>query len=721
MGLRLQIAVFLLGAASAALGEGISGYVEEDYTHTNTTTDETGRSQRSATDQITQRYRLTLDHGIYPLMRLNVGGVFEQINAWGSTPGVSITAFDRTTSGFANLTLGGTILTGSAGYNYRSEQQTGTPGRLVIEEPSIYFNWRPTDLPSLSLRLARTHLYDTEGLIEDIATWLAQLTATYAPAKPVLLQYAATFANPDDRLHLTSTNSLVQTGRAAYVQTFVEEKASVAADVNLVDQRSQVTSAGTGGTVTQQQSPIAGYSLIETFPSVPSLDTLVANPALIDAQTSASAGIDLGFSVAAAGDVNLRDMGAQFADVLTNVNTLYLWVDRQLTGTVVASFAWTVWQSDDNAHWTQVPVVAPVVFGAFQNRFEITIQQTAGRYLKVVTKPLDPAVTIDRRFSSIFVTELQLLLVTPVTTTHDWQSNTNLTATASARKEFLTPGLAWDGMGIVTHITATGANDINTWLLTNGLGYTRKLSPIFFFNARVARQDADQSRGHEGAFIYSSSLSATPFPTLNHSLVYSGQSTWTQTGFGNFNSVSFFNRATPYRGIGLLAGFVYSLAANPGGTTVRSDSITFNATVQPNPKLTLTGTLGHADAMTQGGGITRAVAVTNRVDGGITFTPVPAIFLAGSLSHMVISGAPRTLANGTASFSPFPGGDLQLALNYLETYQDPGQISRLFIPSLRWNIRPSTLLTLSYTLINTEGGAIGTHTRTFEANFQTAL
>jgi hypothetical protein len=415
-------------------------------------------------------------------------------------------------------------------------------------------------------------------------------------------------------------------------------------------------------------------------------------------------------------------MGVQFADILTKVNTFYLWVDRQLTPEVAASFHFDAYTSDDNIRWTSIPV-AGVLFGAFQNRFEITIPTTAARYLKIVTKPLDPAVTVDRRFTNILVTELQVLLITPLTgTTAGWQASTREVLNASGRTPLGPAGLFYDVNGIVSHSTATGTPTLNTWLLTNGLSYGRRLSQIFVFNARVARQDDDQSFGHEGLFLYSASLVATPLATLSHSLIYSGQSVWNQQGFGSTNSVSFYNRATPYRGIGLLAGGAYSIITQGSGLVLRSGSVTFNASVQPHSTLTLSTTLGHAESVSSGGGQPRTVSITDRIDAGAVYNPVSALYVAGGYSRIITDSTPHTLANGSVTFSPFPGGNLQLSLNYSETYQDPGETTRLFTPALRWNVRPGTMITTSYTLLDSSSGSTSAnHTRTFDANFQTAL
>jgi len=78
----------------------------------------------------------------------------------------------------------------------------------------------------------------------------------------------------------------------------------------------------------------------------------------------------------------------QFADAITPVSLVYVWVDKALPAQVSGAFGWTAYRSDDNVDWVPVPLAGPVTFGAFDNRFEIPIEGTRSRYLKVVTRPL---------------------------------------------------------------------------------------------------------------------------------------------------------------------------------------------------------------------------------------------------------------------------------------------------------------------------------------------
>jgi hypothetical protein len=708
-----------------ARADGLSAYIEEDFTHVQATTNNPAVAGQSETDQFTQRYRLSLDRTLYPMLRFDVGGTFERVIAATSGDLGAGDSTNRIGTFFGKLILANPFLSGAAGYDYRSEKTTApavAPVTFVSAGPSGFLNWKPDGLPQLTLRLSRLSNYDTLEEIQDLTTTEALFSAAWDPVRQLDLRYALDYQRPIDYLHALDTTSFSQAARASYTDSFGGGATSVAGSVNVNNRQLQVTASGSGGTLATPLSPIAGWSLVETFPAIPAQDTLTTNPTLIDGNTTVTAGVNIGFNPVLGGDSNFRDLGVQFADAVTKVNTLWVWVDRQLPTAVAANYTWTAWASDDNVRWTSVGIVGPVAFALFQNRFEITIQSTQARYLKVVTKPLDPAaVTTDRaRYADVFVTELQALLVVPVQGSQGWQSNTRGVVNASLR-QMLTADFAYDFTTILTYSAQTAAPTQTTYFITNGLSFNRKVSPILLFNARFARQDQNQNQGHEGGFLYSASLGATPLPTLNHSLVYSGQVLTGRLGTSINNTFSLFNRATPYRGIGLIAGLIYGLVSNPAGQLTRNGVVTINATAQPHPALVLGVTYGHSITLGTGGGAADLRTHSDRVEGTATFNPFPALYLSGSVSRTVTEVRGVTLANSTISFAPFPGGALQMGVTFSQQLEPNNNVGRQLVPYLRWYVRPGTLVSVTYTVLDSSGEALDSHTRVFDANLQIAL
>jgi hypothetical protein len=716
-------------AAGGAWADGISGLLDETYSHTRSRISEGGFDQTSVADQLVQRYRLALDRSFFPALRFTGGGTFEQYNARGDTGGLSSELNSRTASVFGNLVVGNPFLSAAGAYQ-RREQTAGTtttPFGFVSEDMSLLLSWRPTDLPIFSLRLARPSLRDRDRQIQDITTNQALFSVVYDPIRQLDLRYSLDYQNPIDRLHDTDLRTISQAARVIFDDRLLGGRSTVSFSANLLSRQVEVAQSGAGGTTQTLLAPVAGYSLVEALPARPALDSLVQNGALINGDTIASAGIDLGVAPSQAGDTANRDVGVQFADTVTRVNTFWLWVDRQLPEDLAARIQWTVWKSDDNLNWTQIALATPplparsVVFNAFVPRFEISIPETQARYLKLVAQPLPVGSTTDPAFRNLFVTEMQTLLIVAAPAARGWQSSTGAVFSASARTQLTpTPLLSHDLSVFVTRGERAGVSAQSTWVIANGLSLSKKLGELLLLSARVARQDADQSRGHEGQWLYSASLGATPLPTLTGSFVYSGRIDTSALGTTATNGVSLFAQAIPYRGIGLLGSLSLGITALPTGQDSRFNSLTFTATAQPHQKLTLAGTFVQSASVTTGGGLPRSSSTSSRVEGTATFNPVRALFLSGNVSRTITQPRPINLANGTIGFSPFPGGDLQLSVTYTQSLEADTSVNRLFTPSIRWNVRRATL-TASWSMLDREGPLQSNRTRRFDINLRTPL
>src|SRR6478672_9039450 len=99
MRVAAQIAAAVALASASAWADGITGLIEETYSHNRSRiSDQSGAEQSTVADQLVQRYRLAFDRSFFPLMRFNAGGTFEQFNAASDTGGVSSDLSSRTAS-----------------------------------------------------------------------------------------------------------------------------------------------------------------------------------------------------------------------------------------------------------------------------------------------------------------------------------------------------------------------------------------------------------------------------------------------------------------------------------------------------------------------------------------------------------------------------------------------------------------------------------------------
>jgi hypothetical protein len=590
---------------------------------------------------------------------------------------------------------------------------------LVRESWSAAASWRPDGLPLVDLRLARAHVFDRGGVGTDSTLDEAVLKVAHRTERRLELEYLGRYGHPQDALAGSERHELTQTGRAAYGRPFAGDRGSVYAGYSLQHHLARTTAIGLGGEVATQQFPSGGLSIVEPLDtSTPAFVTLNPNPALVDGDLASPAGIDLGFAVAVGGDGRSRDLGLAFPSTQLEVTELRVWVDAPLPAGIWDRVAWTAYRSDDNSTWTLVRGAAPAErFDPFLNRFEIRIPATRARYLKVVARPLLPAVTTDPRFAAVNVTEVQAFQVVPAEQARG--TTTTLTGTFNGAARYLLArraGLAYD-------VSLLGAHDRESvgYTVVNGVSAAQRLSRALALSARADRSDSGDANGHVGQFRLTSSLSADPIPTAGAALTYSGQATQRAAAWSFVNALTLVNRLDPYEGVSLSANATLSLQHPETGGRTLSRLAGASLSVTPHPKLALTGSYAYTltDAETPGLAVRSEV---QRVEGTVSVSPIPALFGSASVSHVLSGAAPSTLTNLALNVSPFPGGDLLVRVQYNETL-DTGadQKLRLLGPSLRWNVRRGAYLDLSYTYSETSSPVLDTSSRAVFASFVATL
>ncbi len=421
--------------------------------------------------------------------------------------------------------------------------------------------------------------------------------------KDLDLRYSVRAARITDHLNDVRTSELGNSASATWSGAYLQGRGSAYASYSIGAIQTSVTARGSGGTVSTSQRPISGLSVVEVFPAVPTRVTLAPNSALVDGVTSASAGLNLGYSgTSPTGERPLRDLGAEFADAVTPVNALYVYVDRTLPDEVAASFTWTVYQSEDNLDWTQVGGTLVGLFDPLLSRFEISIERTAARYLKVVTRPLAPSVAIGPQYSEIFVTELQLSLVVPAQEAVGRSSTLGGNLNATTKFRILDrPGLSltYDLSTLFTHSSASSRV---SYSVTNGLSAARRLGRTVSTSGRFERNDSDVGQGHLAGNRWSATLAYDPFPTFGASLLYGGQLNQLKSGNSISQTVGAAARADLYQGIATSANVTYGIGHDETGRDSRTKSVAATATITPNRYLSLAGSAGVSDSKLTGGG-----------------------------------------------------------------------------------------------------------------------
>jgi len=239
-----------------------------------------------------------------------------------------------------------------------------SPFTTVREAYTSTFFWKPDRFPDLRIQYSRDHLYDRDRVRTDTITDLYQATSNYRPTEALSLYYQGTFRNTELRLSDATTEETINNGRVNYSNNWLRRRITFGLDYSITNQQIKTATSGSGE-VGVRVFPFAGVSASSDTPeTIP----LASNPALIDGDLAAVTGINLGLPSPGA-DSRLKNMGLDFI-LATEINTLYVWVDRDVAQ-VADAFSWRVYTSDDNRNWIFRQTVSPGLYSPTFNRFEI--------------------------------------------------------------------------------------------------------------------------------------------------------------------------------------------------------------------------------------------------------------------------------------------------------------------------------------------------------------
>jgi hypothetical protein len=710
--LALIAATGVLARRSAA--EGLSGYLELNYSNTETkSTDASGQSLESKTDSLTQRYSINLDKGIYQNLNFLAGGFFERQDSALKAETNEVDSTKTSIRPFATLRLRTPLYGAEAGY-FRDEEKLKASGLstapTIRETYSTSAYWRPDGFPDVKVEYFRANSFDRDRRIQDTTEDRYGVTTNYRPVSPLDLRYQGFFDERADHLTGATVDDTSHNMRVVYSDAWWKRRISVDSDYNLV--RNETDTHATGaGEVNFQLFPFAGLSGITDTPETIALDP---NLLLIDGNLAAGTGINLGLPPLG-GDARPRNLGLDFGAV-TEVNALLVTVDRDVTQ-VAGAFSWRIYTSSDNLNWALRQTVSPAVFSSLFPRFEIRFANVTARYVKLVVAPLSPAVPFASGFPTVLVTELQAELRRPATEVEGKLTRTAHRYLLNIRTRILeTPSLAHEFSYFLRKMDPSPFPAEYT--VSNGLAFQHQFTKVFSGRARVSREDGQERAGSRSAYLYSASIAAVPLETLSHTLVYSGAD---ETLAGNTtvsNSVFLVNNAKLYEGVDLsLAG---GATFTKSGTGQKTDQTQVNgsATLVPNKVVTLNLVYTGSTSTSKGGELPGEKETSNRSwEANVTVTPLPTLYLYGS--HRVdrrSAGGVRdmnTTRNYVFNFSPFPYGTLHLNVSYNETVRlEDDSRQRILSPSLRWNMTPGSYLDFTYLKVENNSPVLSDETRT---------
>ena len=689
--------------------EGLSGYLEIEYGRADTELRNSGgQSIDTSSDTLTQLYNLNLDKKIYPNLGLLASGLFQKRDISSDVDGMKSDTTTTTLRPYVHLNLRTPLYFAEAAYSRNEEKRENSgfsPVTTVRESYVATLYWRPDRFPDLRLQYSRDHLYDKERSSLDTITDLYQATSNYRPTGTLSLYYHGTLRNTDLRLSDTTTKELNNNGRVNYSNNWWRRRITFGLDYNVTNQVLETETSG-GGEVGLRVFPFAGLS---TASDTPENIVLLSNPALIDGDLTAGTGIDLGLPPPG-GDTRMRNMGLDFL-VATEINTLYVWVDRDATQ-VADAFSWRVYTSDDDPSdgiqsWVLRQTVSPAVYSPTFNRFEIRFANVNARFVKVATSPLSPVVPNALLFPTILVTELQAEIRRPASEVAGKLTRTSQNGTLDFRAVLLEPiHLTYEFTYLFTH---RDPGDLR-YTASNGLSFFRQFNKVFSGRGRVAFENGEEQAGYREAVVYTASVAAVPFQTLFQSLTLSGKEETVAGGKDSNISILLYNVAKLYEGIDANLGGGISFQEDPAGRKVRNTQVNAGATFVPNRKVNLTLLYNGTKTVSSGGDLAgEATDSTRAGEADLAFTPVQTVYLFGSYRVERSTSAPsRNILNYSLNWSPFPDGTLHLTFYYNETIRSDDSKERSIVPNLRWYFTRRSYLNLSYQNLKSETPALTT-------------
>ena len=704
------------------MADALSGVIDETYNSLSSTTKDATTGQTVKSDSVTyqQRYTFLVDKTIFPKLTFVATGVFEKdVTNQKQTGQEQVTS---TTTKFlpnATLTLQDPLYTAGVGFYLNEQRQaaTQTPTvTLVNEDYRAFFSWRPAGLPFFDLIYDHIDTYDLSHSSTNVVNDNVSLVSHYF-YRGFDFRYFGTYLEANDELHDVDTINVTHNATGAYNNAFLGGRLLFGTSYNVIYNDVTTTTAGAGGTVNVQAFPFSGLSSLS---DTPALGAVGLNPALVDGNLTASAGIDIGLP-SLGGNLQQRNIGLDFLNPV-QVNDLQVWVDRTLTPAVAASFSWDIYTSADNLTWTLVQTVFPATFGAFQNRFDIQFAGAKTRFIKVVVRPLAATVTGASNFPNIFVTELQAFVAQTVqqSSTQKLSSRSEVSSTTARYSVFNSPLLYYESSYFFNKSSSTG---LETSTLSNGFSSNYRFNSVLTGTGRFAWETGEQQNERRNAYLYNASVMATPLPTLTDSLVFSGRDETIGGKSQDTQSLFLNNTARLYKGldVNLNAGRITS--TNVDGTKLQSNTITMATNVIPHRTMTWTFAYTYTNTDHSGPGTPSTSTLTEQQTVTCAYTPFRTMYLFASLQRIDQTGQRVfTAQNYGLNWSPFPDGALQFRFSYTEQITpSAAQSTKIISPGVRYKINARSFLDLSYQSTESTSGSQITDSKAVIAELRISL
>ena len=694
---RSALAAAALAIAAVELpvrADDVTGYFELQALDGESSEQILGLTSETSTDAVLRRLYLNLNRQTHPWVRFWAGGTFDDADV--------ALDFDTGDSDTDERRLRPYVGVGretprwltqiSWTRDQRETETAGFPKVTAIRDGffgTLAFTPEEVNVPRARLSLARAYDHDEARATRDLVSDLADLTVTQQVNPELRWTYRGTLTEREDRIADVDSRTTAHRGEVAYTDQWLDRRVLFHVEYGVNRTETDVRSRA-GGDVDVPLFPQQG--LVDRD-DTPFDGTLAPAPVLIDDDTSVPSVVDLGLP-GPGGDVRPWAIGVDFG-LVTTVDTLFVWIDRDLRPDIAATLSWQVWTSPNNLDWTPRATVSPAPYDEFLRRFEIRFGEVSTRFVKLVVAPLDPAVPDADDYPDLFVTELDAADRVSAPTGRTETDDTVQTLNADTRARLLRDhDLFYFGNLNVIDPSRQSAD----YRLSNGLSWLHPLARAASLTSRVVWEESREADQRDRALAWSAALDVRPVERLQYSLSLSGRNEdRADESGGDQITLLFYGVATLLDGLDLQLGVSRSHRENAFGQTLPSTQIDFTARIEPRSDLLLQ--LVYTDAEAQGRvGDGFEDIFTRAGEANVTWTPVPTAYLFTAWRVEWRSDLARdTIRRSSLSWTPFPQAALRLAFSYDETRRELNdELQRSYGPSLRYRLNPKSWVELSW-------------------------
>lgn len=668
----------------------------------------TGQSTETNSTQFRQRYYLNFSRNFYPYLIFSGGGNFSLEDTESKFEGGRSEMEKTTIRPYLEMKLANPFLLTGIGYRDSEDRQKISGQQETTRFRTTYYSFlslRPDQWPELDMQYSRTNRTSDPETTDSIEDQFS-LSSKYS-FEGGRVDYTFSQNENEDRKNDFKTN--VRSHSAKFQRDSTSSDGTVSINTGYWFNHSQTDLEGTGSALVPRLRSAGLFSLDLTPEDGPALDPIGG---LIDGNTQTPTSLDIGL---AGDETTLTNIGLDLG-FTTNVDTIYLWVDRDLTPEISDSFIWSVYTSPDNtdtSDWQLHATVSPADFDDFENRFEISFPAVDTRFIKVVVMPLLSSVPGSSGFPNIFVTEMEIF--TSITSQDEFSVtghnfNYNIGWKASDQTAV---GYDW-----FYRSQKSDPSDIEESSMTNGVFVNHIFNETFTGSARISRQNRDEPGEESSTSTYSAALRANYIRTFRQTLTYSGTRTHSDQGDSWSDGIFLRNNADLYRGVSTYLDTGVSWGQVQDEDKTRSTLLRVGSKLIPNDIVTVN--LDYT-------------ANWSRVSGEDTYLKETGSFQTFILPSRYLSlfarlrfdedeDSRRTSQNYSLNWSPSPGGSVQFFLSYDQRIlSENNREEEVLSPGLRWRITRYATLRTTYSIFTSESDTELLDSRNLTANLKINL